>query len=87
MSQPEESKRTQSLIEGDRRYALDAAIVRIMKGKKELQYEQLKTATIDAVKNHFVPDVTSIKQRIDSLVEQDYLRRHDDDMHLLVYVA
>ncbi|THG96189.1 hypothetical protein EW026_g5599 [Hermanssonia centrifuga] len=84
---PEESKRTQTLIEGDRRYALDAAIVRIMKGKKELQYEQLKTATIDAVKNHFVPDVTSIKQRIDSLVEQDYLRRHDDDMHLLVYVA
>ncbi|KAI0700482.1 Cullin-domain-containing protein [Cytidiella melzeri] len=83
----EETKRTQSLIEGDRKYALDAAIVRIMKGKKQLPYEQLKTATIDAVKQHFKPDVAMIKQRVDNLVEQDYLRRDDDDMTLLVYVA
>jgi cullin 4 len=85
--QAEETKRTQSLIEGDRKYALDAAIVRIMKGKKQLPYEQLKAATIDAVKHHFKPDVPMIKQRVDSLVEQDYLRRDDDDMSLLIYVA
>ena len=85
--QPEESKRTQSLIEGDRKAALDAAIVRIMKAKKELPYEQLKTATIEAVKKHFVPDVTGIKQRIDSLVEQDYLTRKEGAMSVLVYVA
>ena len=58
-----------------------------MKGKKEMHYEQLKTATIEAVKKHFLPEVTSIKQRIDSLVEQDYLTRKEDDMNVLVYVA
>ena len=58
-----------------------------MKGKKEMHYEQLKTATVDAVRRHFVPDVASIKQRIDGLVEQEYLTRRDDDMNVLVYVA
>ncbi|KZT24381.1 Cullin-4B [Neolentinus lepideus HHB14362 ss-1] len=84
---PEEAKRTQSAIEGDRKHILDAAIVRIMKAKKQLRYEQLKNDTIDAVKKHFVPEVSSIKQRIQSLLEQEYVRRDDDDMNLYIYVA
>jgi cullin-4 len=85
--QPEESKRTQSHIDSDRKHYLDAAIVRIMKAKKELTYEALKTQTIDAVKNHFVPEVSVIKQRIAGLVEQEYLVRDDDDMNKFRYVA
>ncbi|KAI1789168.1 Cullin-4B [Ganoderma leucocontextum] len=84
---PEETKRTQSSIEADRKHALDAAIVRVMKAKKELTYEQLKTATIEAVKNHFVPEVTMIKKRIEGLVEQEYLRRDEDDQNRFFYVA
>ncbi|KAI8983312.1 Cullin-domain-containing protein [Trametes punicea] len=84
---PEESKRTQNSIEADRKHALDAAIVRVMKAKKELTYEQLKTATIEAVKKHFVPEVSMIKQRIQGLVEQEYLRRDEEDMNKYIYVA
>ncbi|KAF8139806.1 Cullin-4B [Boletus edulis] len=84
---PEESKRTQSHIDSDRKHYLDAAIVRIMKAKKELTYETLKTQTIEAVKNHFVPEVNVIKQRIVGLVEQEYLRRDDHDMNKFMYVA
>ncbi|PCH33173.1 Cullin-domain-containing protein [Wolfiporia cocos MD-104 SS10] len=84
---PEESKRTQNSIEGDRKHALDAAIVRVMKARKELHYEQLKAATIDAVKNHFVPEVSVIKKRIQGLVEQEYLRRDEGDMNLYIYIA
>lgn len=58
-----------------------------MKARKELHYEQLKAATIDAVKNHFVPQVSVIKQRIASLVEQEYIRRDEEDMNLYIYVA
>ncbi|KAI0033636.1 Cullin [Vararia minispora EC-137] len=84
---PEESKRTQQAIEGDRKHLLDAAIVRIMKAKKQLTYEEIKTQTIEAVRKHFAPDIASIKQRIDSLVEGEYLRRDDDDRTLFYYVA
>lgn len=58
-----------------------------MKARKELTYEQLKAATIDAVKGHFVPEVSIIKQRISSLVEQEYLSRDEDDMNLYTYLA
>ncbi|KAI0292249.1 Cullin-4B [Multifurca ochricompacta] len=84
---PEESKNTQSAVEGDRKHYLDAAIVRVMKARKQLTYEQIKTETIEAVRRHFIPDVTSIKQRIDGLVEQEYLRRDDEDRNLFFYVA
>ncbi|KAJ3547369.1 hypothetical protein NMY22_g1674 [Coprinellus aureogranulatus] len=84
---PEESQKTNEAIEGDRKHYLDAAIVRIMKGKKEMSYEKLKAATIDAVKNHFVPSVDVIKKRIDSLVEGEYLRRSEEDRHYFHYVA
>lgn len=83
----EESKRTNESIEGDRKHYLDAAIVRIMKARKELSYEQLKAATIDAVKNHFVPAVDVIKKRIDALVEIDYLERSPHDKSLFLYIA
>lgn len=58
-----------------------------MKARKEMTYEQLKTATIDAVKRHFVPQVDIIKKRIDSLVESDYLERSKEDRNVFHYVA
>ena len=58
-----------------------------MKARKELKNEELKTATIDAVKNHFVPDVEMIKQRIGELVDQEYLKRIEKDMNTFLYVA
>lgn len=61
--------------------------MRVMKAKKELTYEQLKTATIETVRNHFVPEVTMIKKRIEGLVEQEYLRRDEDDQSRFFYVA
>ncbi|KXN92940.1 Cullin-4, partial [Leucoagaricus sp. SymC.cos] len=84
---PEESKKTNEAIEGDRKLYLDAAIVRIMKANKTMTYEKLKTATIDAVKNHFVPQVDVIKQRVDSLVEGDYLERDKVERNKFHYVA
>ncbi|KZP32792.1 hypothetical protein FIBSPDRAFT_882127 [Athelia psychrophila] len=84
---PEESRKTHISIEGDRKHYLDAAIVRIMKARKSLAYEALKAATIEAVKVHFLPEVKVIKERIDALVEQEYLKRDEDDRNLFTYVA
>ena len=58
-----------------------------MKSKKEMTYEKLKAATIDAVKNHFVPTVDAIKKRIDGLVSQEYMRRSEEDKNLFFYIA
>lgn len=58
-----------------------------MKARKEMTYEHLKTATIDAVKSHFVPQVDSIKRRIDALVEGEYLERSEYDRNRYKYIA
>ncbi|KAJ7655191.1 Cullin-4B [Mycena polygramma] len=83
----EESKQTQTAIDGERVMTLDAAIVRIMKSKKEMLYTNLVNATVDAVKNHFTPDVKIIKIRIDKLMEDEYMRRDEEQTQLLLYVA
>lgn len=87
MSQLEESKKTNAAIEGDRKMYLDAAIVRIMKANKTMTYEKIKTATIDAVKSHFAPQVELIKQRVDYLVEAEYLERDRAERNKFRYVA
>lgn len=85
--QPEESDRTQRAVEDDRQYYLEAAIVRIMKAKKEMTLNALTTATVEAVKSHFLPDVHAIKVRIERLVEQEYMARSEKRKDCLVYVA
>ena len=61
--------------------------MRTMKAKKELHLEHLKTETIAGVKKHFIPSVTLIKDRIDALVEREFLRRSEEDMNVFIYIA
>lgn len=49
--------------------------------------EHLKTAIIEAVKGHFVPSVQLIKERIDAMTEEEYIKRSDKDMNTFVYLA
>lgn len=87
LQQAEETKRTELSIEGDRKHYLDAAIVRIMKAKKTVAHQKLITETIDSVKSHFAPEVRTIKERIEQLIEQEYMRRDDEQDNVYVYVA
>ncbi|KAJ3790843.1 Cullin-4B [Lentinula aff. detonsa] len=70
-----ESATTNRHIQEDRKHLLDAAIVRIMKAKKQLTYEEIKVQTVETVKRHFAPEVEEIKSRVEALVEQEYLER------------
>jgi len=85
--QPEETKRTEAWIEADRKQELDAAVVRIMKAKKKLTFEQIKTEVIVAVKQRFLPEIKHIKQRVDYLVENEYLKRDEAVKDVFVYLA
>ena len=58
-----------------------------MKAKKELAFEQIKTEVIVAVKKRFVPEIKQIKQRVDYLVENEYLKRDEDNKDVFVYLA
>ncbi|KAL1719508.1 Cullin [Schizophyllum commune] len=83
----EESQKTQYTIEGERKHILDAAIVRIMKGKKELSLQELQSSVIAAVAKHFIPDVKKVKGRIEAMVEQEYIERVPEKQNTFRYVA
>ncbi|KAF9053924.1 Cullin-4B [Hymenopellis radicata] len=83
----EESEKTTGDVESDRKHIVQAAIVRIMKAKKEMSYQQLNMAIVDAVKMHFKPSVELIKRQIDWCVEDEYLTRDADDRHKFYYKA
>ncbi|CCO28390.1 Cullin-4A Short=CUL-4A [Rhizoctonia solani AG-1 IB] len=83
----EETQDAQDDILGGRPHAIDAAIVRIMKAKKTLTYEQIKTETIIALEKHFQPTVSDIKKRIDELQEKDYIVRDRKEKNVFHYVA
>lgn len=52
-----------------------------------MMHQPLITATIDAVNKHFTPDVRMIKERIERLIEEEYMRRDDEVDGMYVYVA
>jgi len=69
----------------ERGHAVDASIVRIMKARKilahtDLQYEVLRQIT------SFQPEPKFIKQRIESLLEREYLERDAADTRMYKYM-
>ena len=71
----------------ERKSLLDAAIVRIMKAKKQMTHQALINETVDVMKKHFQPDVSTIKTRFEKLIEQEYMRRDEDTQNVYFYVA
>lgn len=72
--------------EDDRSLYLQAAIVRVMKTRKELSVDDLQKEVIAQCKR-FVPNVAQLKRCIDILIEKDYLKRSEMDKKMLLYSA
>ena len=73
----EEQKSTTTRVFEDRQYALDAAIVRIMKARKTLSHQLLVMEVIQQIK--FPTKPADIKKRIASLIEREYMERDKND--------
>ncbi|KAE8650386.1 cullin-1 [Cucumis sativus] len=74
-------------VDKDRRYAIDASIVRIMKSRKVLSHQQLVLECVEQLSRMFKPDFKIIKKRIEDLIARDYLERDTDNPTLFRYLA
>jgi len=85
-SEPER-RETRSKIDEDRKHEIEAAIVRIMKARKKLSFNNLVTEVTEQLKSRFIPDPQFIKKRIDGLIDREYLARTPEDRKIYTYVA
>uniref|UniRef100_A0A803KZQ6 Cullin family profile domain-containing protein n=1 Tax=Chenopodium quinoa TaxID=63459 RepID=A0A803KZQ6_CHEQI len=83
----DERKKIVEDVDKDRRYAIDASIVRIMKSRKVLGYQQLISECVEHLSRSFKPDFKVIKKRIEDLITRDYLERDKENPQLFKYLA
>jgi len=73
-------------VEEDRTIAIEAAIVRIMKMRRTLSHQQLITEVLTQLA-FFKPNPKLIKQRIEHLIEREYLERDPTKASQYRYLA
>ncbi|KAF9604482.1 hypothetical protein IFM89_006804 [Coptis chinensis] len=83
----EEKKKVIEDVDKERKYTIDAALVRIMKSRKVLGHQELVRECIEMLNRMFKPDVKIIKRRIEDLVGRDYLTRDEENANAYKYVA
>ncbi|VDN58476.1 unnamed protein product [Dracunculus medinensis] len=82
-----ERKETRAKIDDDRKHEIEAAIVRIMKARKHLQHSVLISEVLGQLKHRFHPSPQLVKNRIESLIEREYIKRNEADIRQYDYVA
>ncbi|KAJ2498979.1 hypothetical protein GGH96_003904 [Coemansia sp. RSA 1972] len=82
-----EKSESMAAIGLERQYVVEAAIVRIMKTRKQMVHEQLVTEAINQLSARFLPTPKLIKEAIGRLIDREYLQRSPDDPRLYNYLA
>ncbi|KAH8092592.1 Cullin-domain-containing protein [Cristinia sonorae] len=74
----DERRETKEKVDGERRYQIEACIMRIMKDRKHMVHNDLINEVTRQLAHRFHPNPLDIKRRIEGLIERDYLERCED---------
>jgi len=74
-------------VDEDRKYIIQATIVRIMKARKMLKNQALIEEVISQISQRFTPKIQDIKKAIDTLLEREYIERAEDQRETFNYLA
>jgi cullin-4 len=81
----EEIEKTHEEVLRERQYQIDATIVRQMKSRKTLSHNELMSGTLSQLR--FTAKASDVKQRIESLIDRDFMQRDPDVNSCYNYVA
>jgi len=74
-------------VDEDRKYVIQAAIVRIMKARKTLKNQALIEEVISLISQRFIPKIQDIKKAIEALIEKEYIERAKGQRETFNYLA
>jgi len=82
-----EKQETRQKVDEDRKPQIEAAIVRIMKSRKEMEHNALIAEVTTQLTSRFLPHPNIINKRIESLIERDFLERDKANWRKYKYLA
>ncbi|CAL8069648.1 unnamed protein product [Calicophoron daubneyi] len=74
-------------VNEDRRYFIQAAIVRIMKARKQIEHGALIECVLQQASGRFQPPIPLVKRCIETLIDKGYLERNPDNPCQYSYLA
>ncbi|CCA67819.1 probable SCF complex member Cullin 1 [Serendipita indica DSM 11827] len=74
-------------VDEDRKYVIQATIVRIMKARKTLKNQALIQEVISQISARFTPKIPDIKKAIETLLEKEYIERAEGQRDTFNYLA
>jgi len=82
-----ESNDVLKTVDEDRKYVIQATIVRIMKARKTMKNQPLIQEVISQISQRFTPKIPDIKKAIETLLEKEYIERVEGTRDTFNYVA
>lgn len=81
----EEVKEIDKAVLRQRQFVIQANIVKVMKTEKELKFPQLIAQTVRNI-GLFKPDPKMIKEQVEVLIRDEYMKRDETDKSKLIYL-
>lgn len=82
-----EEQERRGRVDEDRTIVIEAAIVRIMKARRNYGHQQLVADVLAPELFFFKPELSFVKRRIEALIEREYLERDPDNPNHYRYLA
>jgi hypothetical protein len=83
----QETSEVMKSVDEDRKYVIQATIVRIMKARKTMKNQPLIQEVIAQISQRFSPKIPDIKKAIDTLLEKEYIERVEGTRDTFNYVV
>jgi len=82
-----EANQDHELVMKQREFEVEAAMVRVMKARNRLDWNQLQVEVINILKERFSPDAKMLKKRLESLIDRKFFERDENDPKILIYIS
>ncbi|KAG5482403.1 hypothetical protein LSCM4_05661 [Leishmania orientalis] len=74
-------------VHATRRVLLDAALVRVLKCRRVVLFEDLLQTVTAQLSRQFVPSRRDVKAQLEGLIDRDYVKRSPKDPNTFIYLA